>query len=144
MADSQYAVPIAGVKQIVQPSSVSPLLNAGKGVLGYADHRGELVRVIDLRSYFGHERAPKEVRPKWIILDVVRYDDPEAATAPKLVGLVVDRVTEVFGTAGATPEDATSSKLGHRGISGVLNRGGNLVFMLDVTLFADLPDPGVP
>jgi len=144
VADSHYAVSIAGVKQIVQPSTVSPLINAGRGVVGYADHRGDVVRVIDLRAFFGCERAGKDVRPKWIILDAARYGSENAAAqTPKLVGLVVDRVTEVFGTVGATPLDATAAKVEQRGISGVLNRGGSLVFMLDVTQFAEPPEPQV-
>jgi chemotaxis signal transduction protein len=56
------------------------------------------------------------------------------------VGLVVDRVTEVFGTGGdgvrVAPSFGDTDDI--RGISGVVSLDGHLVFVLDVSRFEGL------
>ena len=65
---------------------------------------------------------------KWILVNAPREDDHDG-----LVGLVVDAVTEVFGTAGE--EMRQTPVLGgnkdQRGISGVVTHNGALTFVLD-------------
>ena len=86
-----YAVPISSVREIVNPLPVTTLPHAPSAVVGVADHRGEVVPVVDLRVRFGLPAAPDSRRSKWILVDI----------AGRTVGLSVDGVTEVFGTGGA-------------------------------------------
>jgi purine-binding chemotaxis protein CheW len=122
-----YAVPIGCVREIINPAEITRLPHAPPVVVGVADHRGEVVPVIDLRVRFGVSLTEDARRIKWILVDV------DGMT----IGLVVDRVTEVFGTGGAGLRPAPSLGGGQdeRGIVGVTSHEGNMVFVLDLVCF---------
>ena len=91
-----------------------------------------MVPVIDMRQRFKLERQASTRRTKWVILEL----------EGRLVALVVDRVSEVFGTGGS--EVRASPALGGgedvRGIAGVTNYNGELVFVLDTNKLRDLTE----
>jgi len=133
VGDVAYAVPIAAVREIVNPLPLTPLPHVPAAVVGVGDHRGEVLPVIDLRLRFGLPRLPNPRRAKWILVNV------EGRT----VGLVVDRVTDVFGTGGAPlkPPPALGDGDDARGLGGVTTHEGVLTFVLDLSRFADLVLP---
>ena len=135
VGDVQYAVPIARVKEIANPIVVVPLPHSPRAIVGVADYRGEVVPVVDLRIRFG--LAPSELtrRTKWIVVVV----------GSRLVALVVDAVTEVFGTA-ATELRPAPAVAGDdlRGIEGVTTHEGQLVFVLGTERLRDVTDPVAP
>lgn len=104
VGDVEYAVAIERVKEIANPLEVVALPHAPDSVVGVADYRGDVVPVVDLRTRFGLSSAATTRKTKWIVVEVgdgapqreagVRQDE-------RLVALVVDSVTEVFGTGGA-------------------------------------------
>ena len=122
-----YAVPIASVREIVNPVLLSELPHAPPAVAGVADHRGEIVPIIDLRTRFGLAPIGDPRKSKWILLEVEGHG----------VGLAVDRVTEVFGNGAAEikppPQLGTGDDL--RGIAGVTTHDGTLTFVLEVSQF---------
>lgn len=128
----RYAVPIATVREIVNPLSLVDLPGAAPDVLGVADYRDEVVPVVDMRRRFGLEAVPDTRRTKWIVLDV----------GPRLVAIVVDAVTEVFRSDDAQLRPAPPVGTGKsvRGIAGVTTYGGELVFVLDVTRIVDISE----
>ena len=120
----QYGVDIQRVQEIINPLPVVSLPDAPRGIVGVADYRGDVVPVLDLRQRFRLERQEPTRRTKWI---VVRVDD-------RLVGWVVDAVTDVFGTA-SEDQRAVPNIGGHEagmGISAVFAYASGLVFVLDV------------
>ncbi len=125
-----YAVPIGSVKEIVNPLDVTALPHAPGAIAGVADHRGEVVAVIDLRRRFGLPPIEHRARCKWILVDV----------AGRTVGLIVDGVTDVFGTGGAGFRPAPSLGGGEdeRGIVGVTTHAGEMTFVLDLGRFESL------
>jgi purine-binding chemotaxis protein CheW len=128
----QYALPIATVREIAKPLPMVELPHAPFAVAGVAEYRGEVIPVVDLRARFGQPLAPVTRKTKWIV----------ALVSTRTVALVVDAVTEVFGTAGAELRAAPvlGAGDGARGIAGVTNREG-LVFVLDVSRLAELIEP---
>jgi purine-binding chemotaxis protein CheW len=132
VGEARYAVPIARVKEIANPLAVVALPHAPHAILGVADYRGEVVPVVDLRMRFGLGATETTRRTKWIVVEV----------GGRLIALVVDSVTEVFGTAG-TDLRPPPSVGGHdvRGIEGVTTYEGGLVFVLDTTRFRDVSEP---
>jgi purine-binding chemotaxis protein CheW len=132
LGDVKYAVPIAHVKEIANPMLVVVLPHAPPAVMGVSDYRGEVVPVVDLRSRFGLPSVEATRKTKWIVVDV----------AGRLAALVVDSVTEVFGTGGTDlrppPSIAGDDR---RGIAGVTNHEGALVFVLDTARMKDVTDP---
>ena len=125
-----YAVPIKAVKEIVTPLELTAMPHAPRAVAGVADHRGQVIPIIDLRARFGLEPRDDPRRAKWILVEV----------QGRSVGLAVDRVTEVFGTGGQELKEAPSLGSGDeaRGIMGVTTYEGRLVFVLDVGRFESL------
>ncbi len=128
-----YAVPIQAVREIVNPLPLTPLPHVPGAVVGVGDHRGEVLPVVDLRLRFGLPRLADPRRAKWILVNI------EGRT----VGLIVDRVTDVFGTGGAPLKPAPVLGKGDdtRGITGVTTHHGVLTFVLDLTSFHELVEP---
>lgn len=133
VGDIAYAVPISHVREIINPIPLTPLPHAPAVVAGVADHRGEVVVVVDLRRQLGQPPAPTDPvtrrRAKWILVQTVQG----------AVGLAVDHVTDVFGTGGQALQ--VSPNVGgseQRGFLGVLNHGQRLSYVLDVSRFEAL------
>ena len=128
IGDVHYAVDILRVREIITPLAIVPIPHAPPAVLGVCDHRGEVVPVLDVRRRFGLPQVEASRRTKWIVAEL----------GERLVGLVVDGVTDVFG-AGAT-EQRSVPEIGvgdaARGIAAVYSHGGTLVFVLDVDRIA--------
>ncbi len=119
-----YAVDILRVREIINPLPLVELPHAPPVVVGVADHRGQVVPVIDLRRRFGLEAVPKTRHTKWIIVEL----------EDRAVGLVVDAVTDVFGTGEPDQREVPQLGVGDaaRGISAVYAYEGTLVFVIDV------------
>jgi purine-binding chemotaxis protein CheW len=122
-----YAVPIGYVREIINPLPVTRLPHVPSVVVGVADHRGEVVPIIDLRIRFGVAQSEDVRRVKWILIDV----------GGVTIGLVVDRVSGVFGTGGAglRPAPTLGGGEDERGIVGVTSYEGSMVFVLDLASF---------
>ena len=133
VGDVAYAVPIADVREIVNPLVLTELPHAPVAVVGVADHRGDVIPVVDLRTRFGLRQLPDRQRSKWILVHV----------DGRLIGLVVDRVLDVFGTSGAEvrPPPTLGGGEEMRGILGVTTHDGTLTFVLDVSRFDELVRP---
>lgn len=130
VGDVNYAVPISAVREIVSPLEITQLPHAPASVAGVADHRGEVLPIVDLRVRFGVRESRDERRAKWILVDC----------AGRSVGLIVDRVTDVFGATGEGLRPAPALGTGDdvRGIVGVTTLEGDLTFVLDVSRFDEL------
>jgi purine-binding chemotaxis protein CheW len=117
-------VPIASVKEIVNPAPLTALPYLSAAVAGVADHRGDVIVVVDLRARFGLMPSMEQSRAKWVLL----------AVGGRTVGLIVDHVTDVFGTGRDHIRPAPSLGGGEdaRGIAGVITHSGVLTFVLDV------------
>jgi purine-binding chemotaxis protein CheW len=123
VGDIRYAIDIGAVLQIVQPLELAPLPHLPEGIVGVADYRGDVVPVVDMRARFGLPPVPATRRTKWII----------ATVGEQAAALVVDGVTDVFGTRGAELRPAPG--LGgddRRGILGVTSQDSQMTFVLDV------------
>lgn len=132
VGDVTYALDIRRVREIMNAGPVTPLPHTMTDVVGVADHRDEVVPVVDMRARFGLPRAAPSRSTKWILVD----------TGPLRVALVVDAVTGVFGTGGEDlrPAPSVGGNREQRGILGVAGHGGGLAFVLDVGRFVELAD----
>lgn len=132
VGEVHYAVDIGRVQLIVSPTEITPLPHTPKDVAGVADHRGEVVPLIDLRVRFGLAPEASGRNTRWILLNT---------TTGRTVGLIVDAVTEVFGRGdGVRPTPDVGGNRDLRGITGVVNNGTRLTFVLDATRFFELAD----
>ena len=128
VGDVRYAVDILRVREVVNPLPIVGLPHAPPVVIGVADHRGEVIPIVDLRRRFGLPPLDDARRTKWIIVHI----------GARAAGLVVDSVTDVFGTG--APDQREVPQLGAgdaaRGISSVYAHDGTLVFVVDVDRLA--------
>ena len=127
-----YAIPIGCVKEIINPINLTRLPYVPDSISGVADHRGEVVPIVDLRARFGVPQFDERRRTKWILVDV----------GNKTIGLIVDRVTGVFGTGGKSLRPAPNLGGGEevRGIAGVTLHEGTMVFVLDIDRLETIAD----
>ena len=132
VGDVEYAVPIKIVREIANPLVVVPLPRAPASISGVADYRGEVVPVVDLRVRFGLTPSSLTRRTKWIVIDV----------GDRFAALVVDAVTDVFGTGGAEllPAPTLGGGDDERGIAAVTKHGPGLVFVLDHIRFRHMTE----
>jgi purine-binding chemotaxis protein CheW len=137
VGDMHCAIDIRRVKEIIRPLPVVAIPYPPPAVVGVADHRGEVVLVLDVRRRFGLPEAPPSRRTKWIIVSM----------SDKSVGLIVDAVTEVFAASQETQRAVPSIGMGDaaRAVTAVYGHRGTLVFVLDVDrigVAAELVDLG--
>lgn len=124
----RYAVDILRVREIVNPQAIVVLPHAPPVVVGVADHRGEVIPILDLRRRFGLPSEAPTRHTKWLIVRVGK----------RSAGLVVDAVTEVFGAGEGSEREVPAVGVGDasRGISAVHSHEGSLVFVIDVDRIA--------
>jgi purine-binding chemotaxis protein CheW len=124
----KYALEIAHVREIVTPLPLTVLPHTPGGLAGVADHRDQVVPIIDVRARFGlppSEGTNRKV--KWVLVEI------EGRT----VGLVVDDVLGVLrvpvGDFRAPPDLGGGEQA--RAISSVTTWEKSLVFILDLSRF---------
>ncbi|AKF08567.1 Positive regulator of CheA protein activity [Sandaracinus amylolyticus] len=124
IGDVHYAIDIQRVKEIIRPLPLVSLPHPPPAVVGVADHRGEVVPVLDVRRRFGLPASTESRRTKWLLV-----------TLPgRTVGLIVDAVSEVFAAGEEDQRAVPAIGMGDqaRGIVAVFGHRGTLVFVLDV------------
>lgn len=132
VGDVSYALPIAVIREIVNPLPVIDLPDAPSEVRGVANYRGDVVPVVDLRVRFRLPTAVTTRKTRWILIDI----------GGRLVALIVDVVAGVFGTAAELrPAPVLGGGEDVRGIAGVTLHEENMVFVLDTMRFATLTEP---
>ncbi len=132
VGDVAYAVPIAVVRAIVNPLTLTALPHLDGAIAGVADYRGEVIVAVDLRARFGLAPSTDQSRSKWVLLSL----------GERIVGLIVDRIIDAFGSGRERirPAPALGGGEDARGISGVTSFEGTLTFILDVNRFEALTD----
>jgi purine-binding chemotaxis protein CheW len=131
-----YALNILCVREIIRPLPMQNLPHAADTVIGVADHRGDVVPVVDLRVRFATGQRAEMPHTRWVIVN----------RAGKLFGLVVDRVTEVFtlSEVDARPVPDLGRGSDRRGITAAYSHGGRLVFTLDIERITQTDDEFLP
>jgi purine-binding chemotaxis protein CheW len=129
VGDVHYAIGINQVAELVSPLPVTPLPHTPPEISGVADHRGDVIPVLDMRAHFALPPVPTSRSTRWILVN----------TGNRLVGLVVDRVIDVIGTKSEDlrPVSAAAAR-DVRGISTVTHYNNVLVFILEVKRFTDI------
>lgn len=139
VGDVHYAISISQVAELLSPLEVTPLPQTHPEISGVADHRGDVIPVLDMRAHFALPPVQSTRSTRWILVN----------TGLRLVGLVVDRVIDVIGTKSEEmrPAPATSGGRDVRGIASITstkikdkdnNEKEVLVFVLDVKRFMQI------
>ncbi|GAB1262004.1 chemotaxis protein CheW [Aurantivibrio plasticivorans] len=139
MNNEEYGVNILCVQEIRGWESATPLPNAPSHVKGVINLRGTIVPIIDLRQCFGLDGI--EYTPVTVVI-VLKV---ETANGSRIMGIVVDAVSEVYTIGGqemkAAPDlgDAVDTDY----IRGLVDVDDKMVILLEIDKLLsmdELPD----
>lgn len=108
IAGEEYGIEILKVQEIKSWGQYTPLPKSPDYVLGVINLRGAIVPIIDLRCRFG--LPPTEYTPTTAVIIVRTGDDDHE----RIIGLVVDSVSEVYHLAPDAIQDASQSGTSER------------------------------
>lgn len=94
LAGEEYGVDILRVQEIKGWNNVTPIPNTPKYIKGVINLRGTIVPIIDLRERFNLESIPYGPTTVVIVLRI------EGEKGSRIMGIVVDGVSEVYNIAG--------------------------------------------
>jgi len=129
LGDEEYGVDILTVQEITGWEKTTNIPNTPDYVMGVINLRGAVVPIIDLRVRFGLESVTYDESTVVIIL---RSED--AAGNQKIIGLVVDGVSDVYALASKTLQSSPdmSGTIHTEYVNGLATVGDKMVVVLNV------------
>ena len=133
VAGTTYALRSRQVAHIEMVEQVTPVPNAPPFIDGVVFSRGQVVPALNLRTRFGFERAPYDLRTRLL---VVQSDG-------RSVGLLADSAREFLplDTGAIQPPGAGLGDLSGRYLEGVANVGDRLILVLNLPEVLAYSDP---
>jgi len=128
VANEEYGVDILRVQEIKGWDKVTPLPNTPEYIKGVINLRGTIVPIIDLRQRFGLEQVSYGPTTVVIMLNVV------SARGNRIVGIVVDAVSEVYNVAAADlkPAPEMGQGIGSDVVRGLATVESKMIILLDI------------
>lgn len=124
LGDEEYGLEILKVKEIIGMMRVTAVPRMPNYVKGVINLRGKVIPVVDLRSKFGMSEAEYTSETCIIVVDVLG----------NLIGIVVDRVSEVLDIHGEDIEDPPNmgASVDTSFVLGMGKTKGNVSILLDI------------
>ncbi|MDR2246442.1 MAG: chemotaxis protein CheW [Treponema sp.] len=125
LAGKDYGVDIMNVKEIAKADKFTYVPNAASFVRGVYNLRGDIIPIIDLRTFF-HLSVDTKVDAQENML-ILRIED-------RVYGTIVDKIDKVVGINSGTiqPPHPIFGDINIKYISGVVEKQGDLYIILDV------------
>ncbi len=129
LGHEEYGVDILRVQEIKGWEKTTPIPNTPDYVMGVINLRGAVVPIIDLRIRFGLEEMTYD---DTTVVIIVRSEDTSGT--PKIIGLVVDGVSDVYGVEQKDLQTAPdmSGKVHSEYIQGLATLNEKLIIILHV------------
>jgi len=121
----EYAVEVLKVREIIRMTSITHIPNTPQSVEGIINLRGKVIPIISLRNRFSMSCAENDQHTRIMVMDI----------AGKLMGFIVDGVSEVIRISGAeiqAPPSMVSGGLDQEFICGVIKHADQLLIMLQL------------
>ncbi|MDR0377517.1 MAG: chemotaxis protein CheW [Spirochaetaceae bacterium] len=125
LAGKDYGVDIMNVKEIAKADKFTYVPNAASFVRGVYNLRGDIIPIIDLRTFF---HLSVDVKADgWENMLILRIED-------RVYGTIVDKIDKVVGINSRTiqPPHPIFGDINIKFISGVVEKQGDLYIILDV------------
>jgi purine-binding chemotaxis protein CheW len=125
LAGKDYGVDIMNVKEIAKADKFTYVPNAASFVRGVYNLRGDIIPIIDLRTFF-HLPSDKKADGQENML-ILRIED-------RVYGTIVDKIDKVVGinSEAIQPPHPIFGDINIKFISGVVEKQGDLYIILDV------------
>jgi purine-binding chemotaxis protein CheW len=98
LGGDSYAAPVARIREILKPPTLTPVPRAPRAILGIISVRGQLITVIDLRRRLGLVERPATNISRILLAE---------GSGGEILGLFVDEVIQVYRLAETEIESAT-------------------------------------
>ena len=127
LAGKDYGVDIMNVKEIAKADKFTHVPNAASYVRGVYNLRGEIIPIIDLRTFFHMPLSSMEKKDNQENMLILRIND-------LVYGTIVDKIDKVVGINHETiqPPHPIFGDINIKFISGVVEKQGALYIILDV------------
>jgi purine-binding chemotaxis protein CheW len=130
IGNEEFGVDILMVQEIIRLTTITPIPNASRAILGMINLRGNIIPIVDLRWHLrlneGGDTGPPDRKARILIIEFGNH----------VTGFIVDAVSEVIkvpvGNIEPTP-DLVSSSVSSAYIQGVIKMAGRLIILLDFT-----------
>ncbi len=124
IADTTYAIHSEVVQQMEMVEHITPVPNAPPFVEGVVLSRGQVIPAINLRTRFGLEKKPYDLRTRLIVVH----------SGERTVGLIVDSAREFVAIPpeAIQPPPDTTSGLSERYLESIAILDKRLILILDV------------
>jgi purine-binding chemotaxis protein CheW len=126
LGGKDYGVDIMNVKEIAKADKFTYVPNAASFVRGVYNLRGDIIPILDLRSFFhlNVDRKKGDAQENMLILRI----------GDQVYGTIVDHIDKVVGINSETmqPPHPIFGDINIKYISGVVEKGGQLFIILDV------------
>jgi len=128
LAGEEYGIGILKVKEIIGMMPITTVPRTPVCVKGVINLRGKVIPVVDLRLKFGMVEMGYTERTCIIVVEIA------SQTAPVLIGIVVDSVSEVLNIKRADIEETPTfgAKLNTDNILGMAKMNGGVKILLDI------------
>jgi purine-binding chemotaxis protein CheW len=133
VAGTSYALPSADVQHVEMVEQVTRVPNAAPFVDGVVFSRGQVVPAVNLRSRFGFERVPNDLRTRLIVVQ----------SGGRQIGLIVDESREFLrlpASAIQPPQDSVAG-LSSRYIRGIASIRDRLILVLELSQLMNFSEP---
>lgn len=124
VAGTAYALPSDHVAHVEMVNEVTRVPNAPRFVDGVVFSRGEVVPAISLRTRFGFERVPHDLRTRLLVV----------RSGERMVGLIVDCAREflAIGESAIKPPNESITGLSGEYLRGIATVGDRMIVVLDL------------
>jgi len=125
LAGKDFGVDIMNVKEIAKADKFTFVPNAASYVRGVYNLRGDIIPVIDLRTFFHLSKESKSDGQENML--ILRVNE-------QVYGTIVDKIDKVVGVSRETiqPPHPIFGEINIKYISGVVEKSGDLYVILDV------------
>ncbi len=124
VAGTSYALPTDQVAHVEMVNEITRVPNAPRYVDGVVFSRGEVVPAVSLRTRFGFERVPHDLRTRLLVV----------RSGERLVGLIVDSAREFLAIAEGAIKPPNQALTGLSGeyLRGITTVGDRMIVVLDL------------
>lgn len=124
LANEEYGVEIVRAQEIIMPGQITRMPEVPEFICGLINLRGHVIPIVDLRKRLGLEAKPNDEHTRIIVVNVDK----------KIIGMVVDAVTEVLRIGADQVESPPSSIAGidHEYIRGLVKLQDKLLILLNI------------
>ena len=124
LAGTTYALPSRLVQQMEMTEHITPVPNAAPAVEGVVFSRGQVIPTVNLRTRFGFERIPFDLRTRLIVVNL----------GSRTVGLVVDSAREFISipSEAIQPPNEAISGLSGKYLDGIATLEDRMILILNL------------